>query len=126
MPYRWSLAPSPSPLDLSHAARLKDVEFHLMKPRVQWIVATLLTAKPEHLQQVTILAYLTPDSFMETDRPGWQNLDHLLARLWTSHSVIPRIKCPKTMDVTDLIPSLLPKLVVKGLVCEVGYYSGLI
>ena len=63
-----------------------------MRPSVQWIVTTLQTAKTEHLQRITILARLRFDVFVETGRPEWQELDHLLVRLWTSRSIIPSIK----------------------------------
>ena len=94
-----------------------------MRPSVQWIVTTLQTAKTEHLQRITILARLRFDVFVETGRPEWQELDHLLVRLWTSRSIIPSIKyfrAQKRTDSVELIPSLLPELATRGAVWEVG------
>ena len=72
-----------------------------MRPSVQWIITTLQTAKTEHLQQITILTRFPFDGFVETDRPEWQELDHLLVQLWTSRSIIPNIKYFRAQKRTD-------------------------
>ncbi|KAF9780911.1 hypothetical protein BJ322DRAFT_1023594 [Thelephora terrestris] len=50
-------APEPA-LDLSRAAKLKNAESRFTGPSVEWVVATVQTAKTKTLQQVTI--FLVP------------------------------------------------------------------
>ena len=116
----------PPPLDLSHAAKLKGVEFRLETPAVKWVVATLQTANTECLQQITIFSAATFDFIMEVDHREWQDLDHLLVRLWISHSIIPKVKCTmieETMILTEAAPNLLSRLVNEGVECEAVDFS---
>ncbi|KAF9780892.1 hypothetical protein BJ322DRAFT_288059 [Thelephora terrestris] len=117
----------PPPLDLSRAAKLKHVEFRFEMPDVQWIVATLETAETNTLQQITLFSSVPFDTVEEVIRMEWQNLDHLLARLWTAHSIVPELKYTPTLemelvDLGEAAPGLLPKLVNMGVVCEAGDY----
>jgi hypothetical protein len=96
-------------------------------PNVQWIVATLETAETNTLQQITLFSSVPFDTVEEVIRREWQNLDHLLARLWTAHSIVPELKYTPTLemklvDLGEAAPGLLPKLVNMGVVCEVGDY----
>ena len=112
----------PFALDLSHTVKLKGVEFHLERPTVQWIVTTLQTARTRHLQQITIVSVATFNLIEEMDRQEWQDLDHLLVRLWTSHSIITKMKCARArgrMVLREAVRILLPQLVSKGVECEV-------
>ena len=118
---------NPPPLDLSHAIKLKDVGFHFDNLSVKWIVATLQTAKSKYLRQITIFSSTSFDTVEGEVRREWQDLDHLLVRLWTSRLIIPKIKyisAPEREDVDlgEVAPSLLPELVSRGVVCEVGDY----
>ena len=111
----------PSPLDLSHVAKLKDVEFRFAQPSVQWIITTLRTANTKHLRWITIHSSVGIHRVQEVDRREWQDLDHLLVQLWASHSIIPKIvhiKIPEWLGITAAAPILLSELVSRGLECE--------
>jgi hypothetical protein len=107
-------------LDLSEAAILKDVKFRWNKPNIQWITTALGTAKSEHLRHVTIRSSASfVDPIEETVRRAWQDLDHLLIRLWTSRSVRPEIEYEEKKEGNGLgqvTPSLLPELTGRGVV----------
>ena len=118
MPYDKAVDSSgvPPPLDLSHAAKLKSVELRFESLSVQWIVATLRIAKTECLRRVTIFIGVCFDVVEEVDRREWQDLDHLLVRLWTSHSIVPKLRYVVTKETRSLVPTLLPELVNRGLI----------
>ena len=114
---------TPPPLDLSQVARLQDVEICFAQSSVQWIVTTLRTANTKHLRQITIFPSVSLNKVQEVDLRGWQSLDHLLVQLWTSHSIIPKIKTkytktPERVDVGEVAPTLFPELVKRGVTCE--------
>lgn len=84
---------------------------------------TLQAAKTKCLRQITIFIALgTFDTDEEVDHRERQDLDHLLVKLWTSRSVIPKIKCVGKKSM-DLVPSFFPELVSREVVCEMGYYD---
>ena len=116
----------PSPLDLSHVAKLRDVEFRFVQPSVQWVVTTLRTANIKHLQQITIDSPIGIHRVQEVDRREWQDLDHLLVQLWASDSIIPKIikytKMPEWLGMTAAAPILLSELMNRGVECELGEY----
>ena len=118
MPYGQGVDSSgvPPPLDLSHAAKLKSVELRLESLSVQWIIATLQTAKTEYFRRVTIFIGVCFDMVEDLDRREWQDLDHLLVRLWTSHSIVPKLRYVVTKETRSLVPTLLPELVNRGLI----------
>ena len=129
--YPWRVASpgAPPPLDLSHVAKLKDVEFRFVRPSVQWIIATLQTAKTKHLRRVTVFSSIRLDKVQEVDRQGWQDLDHLLVQLWSSHSIVPKLKytkAPERMGVREAAPNLFPELVNRGVEFEVRNFSELV
>ena len=83
----------------------------------------------KYLRQITIFSSISFDTAEEVRRE-WQDLDHLLVRLWTSRSIIPKIKYigaleRENVDLGEVAPSLLPELVNREVVCEVGNYSEL-
>jgi hypothetical protein len=87
--------------------KLKDVEFQLYTPGVQWITKTLLTAK--NLRRVSIYSHIVfPEPIVETICQEWRDLDCLLVQLWTSHSIRPEIKF--LYGGEDARRSLLPEL----------------
>ena len=56
----------------------------------------------------------------------WRDLDHLLVQLWTSCSVLPKIRYERRVggsDMGEFAPSLLPGLTNRGAVSAVEYYS---
>jgi hypothetical protein len=81
---------APPPFDFSKATKLNDLEFKCITPDVQWITKTLLTTK--NLRKIRIQSHIVfADPIAETVRQEWRDLDRLLARLWTSHSIRPEI-----------------------------------
>ena len=52
----------------------------------------------------------------------WQDLDHLLVQLWTSRSILPKIRYERRDrgdDMGELAPTLLPGLTSRGAVSAV-------
>ena len=117
MPYDKAVDSSgvPPPLDLSHAAKLKSVELRFESLSARWIVATLQTAKTE-FRRVTDFIGVCFDMVEEVDHREWQDLDHLLVRLWASHLIVPKLRYVVTKEARSLVPTLLPELVNRGLV----------
>ena len=84
----------------------------------------LQTVKSKKLQQITIqLRTLTlRKMFVGVDEWEWQDLDHLLVRFWTSHSIRPLVmydpdeEGEDLRDKIDRMLSLLPELTKRGLV----------
>ena len=108
-----------SPLDLSKATKLTDLEFqlHTYTPTVQWITATLRTAKCPNLRRIRIFSCVVFDPIEGTTLEEWRELDRLLVRLWTSHSIRPEIDLPNLRGVDglgDVAPSLFPELMAVG------------
>ena len=110
--------------DLSKVTKLRDVEFRFGTQSVQWISKTLQTTRLNTLRQISLTSY---DTFNATEDIvwEWQELDHLLIRLWISHSIIPKVTHEHPMGAST--PNLVPKLTDKGAVCVVindGIYDG--
>ena len=113
----------PPSINLSEATELKDVEFRLREPNIGWINATLQTARSKNLQQITIhffspLPHIFPGPINETTRWEWQDLDHLLVRLWTTFSIrLVFVYTQKKEGGTGSgvpVPKLLPELASRG------------
>ena len=115
----------PSPLVLSKATKLHDIEFRCIGQDIRWIITTLRSAETINLKQIVIVIspYSTFDNPVgEMTRQEWQELDHLLVRLWTSSSVRPVIICEERgggNNWGEVVLSLLPQLAGKRAV-EVG------
>jgi hypothetical protein len=133
-------------IDLSKATKLKDVVFCCgMRPR--WVTTTLRTITPDHrnLQQISLETPFTlfhsghgpvdlvtfrhgpVDSATFRHRVGdavgteWPDLDHLLAQLWESHSIRPKVfyTVPSWLDkevAGRCVESLLSEISKKGIV----------
>ena len=110
----------PPLLDLSKATSLKDVEFRLREPYVSWVNATLQTARSRNLRQIIIHIPATfRRSIDETARLEWQDLDHLLVRLWTTCSIRPVFTYEMKGEGTGpeaQVPELLPELMSRGVI----------
>ena len=113
----------PPSINLSEATELEDVEFRLREPNVRWITATLQTARSKNLRQITVhffspLPHIFPGPINETTRLEWQDLDHLLVRLWTTSSIHPVFAyVQKKGEGTGSgvpVPKLLPELASRG------------
>ena len=75
------------------------------------------TVKSKTLQRITIhLHSATIRDPIEEVAQGWQDLDHLLVRFWTSRSVRLRLVYEGGNYLRDHAPSLLPELTKRGLV----------
>ena len=112
--------------DLSKAAKLKDLIFLGRISNIHWIVRALQTVESKNLQQITIRLHTATLRGLteETDHLEWQDLDRLLVKFWTSHSIRPRfVYAPNSggWDTRDRAPSLLPELTGRGLVDLVEY-----
>ena len=122
----WRIVEHSMPLlDLSKLTKLKDVVFGCTGPEIQRITMTLQTAESINLEQITIHS---PTSFkelvVESDCPGWQDLDRLLLRFWTSHSIRPKIwykDGEEEYDLRYLVPRIFPELTSRGLVDLIEY-----
>ena len=114
------LGNTPSPLDLSKATKLRDVGFRFGTPRVQWISITLQTARLDTLQRINIISGAVFTTTRGVDC-GWQELDQLLARLWTSHSVIPKVAYERVLG--GFTPNLFPQLANRGAVWATERYQ---
>ena len=112
--------PEAPSLDLSKAAKLRDVAFNYLRSDIQWVTAMIKTIKSKNLQQIAIFSYIyTPLStqIKEAVHREWQDLDHLLVQLWTSHSV--RLKIMYWMwegqdEARGFAQRLLPELTRRG------------
>ena len=115
-------------LSLSEATKLKDVDFRPCGPNVKWVTTALKTIRSDNLQQITInfitsvpLIFLGPIS--EATRREWQDLDHLLVRLWTTRSIRPVLiynkRGRRANDPVVLVPKLMPELASRGVI-DVG------
>ena len=122
----------PTSVDFSKATRLKDVTFRVDLPGIEWITAALRTVTPKHreLRQISIsVKYYSVDVLLGLDveqivgeqTPGqWPELDCLLAQLWESHSIRPKILCYglslKEEIMSDLVGCLLPEVTGEGII----------
>ena len=68
-----------------------------------------------NLREITIRSY-GMDPTEERVRE-WHDLDRLLAGLWASHSIPPKIFVSGNLE--RLVPRMLPELTSRGVVCEV-------
>ena len=111
---------SPS-FDLFKATKLKDVKFQLRESKVKWVTTALQTIGSKNLQQITInfinhLRFIFPGPIDETTRLEWKDLDHLLLRLWTTHSIRPVFGYNQEGGTGSgvLGPKLMPELASRG------------
>ena len=106
-------------LDLSKAAKLKDLNFRWRRMNVRWITMALKTVESKRLRHITIFP-ATADSIEEAVFQEWHDLDQLLVQFWITHSIRPclvyRIKKLGGKDLRDHALGLLPELTGRGLV----------
>ena len=85
-----------SPLDLSKATKLKNVDFRSDMPDVQWITKSLESVEFESLRQVNITVNLPTDfthPIVGVFHRELVDLDRLLVELWTLRSVALHVRC---------------------------------
>ena len=113
-------------LDLSKANRLKHSVFRVESDLVDWVTMALRTIKPEHrdFRQITIdlpsISSLFRPIVGEVIFGQWLELDRLLAQLWESHSIRPKVLCYAPVGtenrVTERVGSLLPEVTGRGII----------
>ena len=118
--------PEAPSLDLSKATKLKDVLFSYRR-NIQWVVTTIKTIKSKNLQQIVISSNKCiplSGQITEAVHQEWQDLDHLLVQLWTSHSVRPKIMYRREKgedEARGFAQRLLPELTRRGIIDVVEY-----
>ena len=106
---------TPPPIDFSKATKLQDLEIKLHAPNVQWIVDTLLTI--ENLRQISIRSQLVfSDVIVAAVHQEWRDLDRLLVRLWSEHSI--RLEISFMSWGVNIGPILFPGLAAEGVFDE--------
>ena len=114
-------------LDLSVATKLRDLAFQCTGANVRWVTIALQTVESKDLQRITLWPDISTsvDAVEGTVCEEWQNLDRLLVRFWTSHSIRPQVihsPISGVKDISDHASSLLPELTRRGLVDIVRFY----
>jgi len=122
----------PDSIDLSKATRLTDSVFRVGSNQVDWITTVLI--KPEHrdFQQITIYLPRNPTLFSYSDGANvrqivgeeifgqWLELDHMLAQLWESRSIRPKVLYYAPMGtgerITEHLGCLLPEMMGRGII----------
>jgi len=111
----------PPPLDISKCSKLKRMKFGVAYNIIRWVITTLQAPKPKSLQEITIYSYGVPYHMARETVEEWLEMDRLLAELWTSHSIVPRITSTNADSLRTFAPRLLPELTGRGVVCEDEY-----
>jgi len=91
---------------------------------IQWVLTALRTITPNHqsLQEVSLHAPCllcgSRRAIGEAARRRWSEFDHLLARLWESHSICLKVRFFNHADETNrrCANSLLPESSKRGMV----------
>ena len=124
------------PIDLSTAWKLEDVGFRFTNSsNVHWVSTALRTITTDHqnLREVLLFApcmhycilptfdHTNPDAITRAIGEGvfrqWLEFDHLLARLWESHSIHLKFPCHRRQDGVHCPcgGSLLPEVTSRGM-----------
>ena len=110
--------------DFSKITKLKNVVLYC-NGSTRWITTTIQTINLRSLQQITIDSrHPIPTEIEELNYQEWQELDRLLAQLWTSYSIRPRVAFGGKEEVDDvraIASRLLPELTRRGVVDVVKY-----
>ena len=121
----------PTSVNLSKAARLKDMIFRIDSSGPAWVTAALRTITPEHRDLRRILIFeahlstfvgfgATVPVVGEQTLGEWLELDRVLAQLWEAYSTPPKIMCRaplwREIPARDLMGRLLPEATLGGTV----------
>ena len=127
-------------IDLSKATKLKDVVF-ACGHHPQWAVMALRTVTPNHrdLQQFSLdTPYITywphlrdintasvRGALGETVHAKWLEIDHLLAQLWESHMIRPKVLYSSSPWMNErksrrFVEILLPEVTARGTADLIG------
>jgi len=118
-------------VDLSKMTKLKDVAFRVSSWSVGWITMALRTVTPKHRDIRTISIFAVDHSTLfdivnadlggmaEEETLEWLELDRLLAQLWGSHSIRPKILYNAFSwnegMICDWVGRLLPETTERGI-----------
>jgi len=108
-------------IDLSQAAKLRDVVFRCGGLRAQWISETLHTVEPKNLQRLSLelpRRSAIEDTTWETVHQEWLDLDSLFVQSSVSHALrLKVIHAPGKgeLDVRDRMAVFLPELTRRGI-----------
>lgn len=121
-------------VDLSKAAKLREVAFWFGPGATAGITNTLRSISPEHrdLKKVSIYADLWCDRSPngpidpkevvgEVIYKQWMDLDALLVQLWESQSIRTKLVGEKAGRAYRLFTSLLPQVTERGIIEQVAY-----
>ena len=120
-------------IDLSKATRLTDVALLSGRSGAQWVVRALRTITPDHrnLQRIILrvpwITHFYPTlrrsepvnirhAIGETTYRQWLELDRLLAQLYESHSIRPKVQDQYAEGVSSCVETLLPEVTKRGIV----------
>ena len=111
-----------TPLDLSNAKQLREVEFICEKSDVRWITEVLRTAEARNLKCISVvMSHFVALHALRLDAVdlGWSNLDRLLVEFWTLNSLRLRVRCRSRdgwRDPEGDVARLLPESMRRGIV----------
>ena len=121
-------------IDLSKAAGLKGVVLRATPINFGWVTTALrtITTKHQEFRRISIHVYLgyafngttsanVRRTIGEQKFGQWSELDHVLAKLWESHSIRPGIlyylpPSEGTQAMTECIGCLLPEITRRGII----------
>ena len=106
-------------LDLSKATELRLLTLWWRGSNIRRIIAALQTIESKKLARITIYPVDLKKVIAETDRQDWKDLDCLLVRFSTSHSIRIHVMYAPVIGrgyTGGRILRLLPKLTKRGLV----------
>jgi len=126
MPDRLHLAAhTTTSFNLSTAVKLRRLMFSCGRSGVRWITEALRTVEPKDLQDITLQFNHTSlmHGFEGPVRQQWEDLDRLLVRFWTLHSICPKVvyKVGSERDIRDYASRVMPELARRGLIDLVEY-----
>ena len=120
-------------VDLSKATRLRDMVFLCGRGGASCVAMTLraVTSNHTNLRQITLYVPHTAygptlnladlmDELGETEYGHWLELDRVLAQLWESHSIRPRVlhfapSGEKERESNSCVHALLPEITRRGI-----------
>ena len=128
-----------TPINLSEATRLKDIEFRSGELNTEWVTTTLRTITPKHRDLKQIFIHISYKFTLEgsgasikhttgeTTYREWLDLDRLLVQLWESRSIRPKVKyrCKsqsERKEAIDGVSCLLPEITKRGMVDLVEHH----
>ena len=103
-------------LDLSKATKLRDIVFRCKNSGVQRVTAALHTIEPKNIEQISL--ELSHYIFWRTVHQEWLDLDSLLVRFWTLHSLRLKVTYESRRgwgDRRETVARLLPEVMRRGI-----------